>query len=130
MVQGTRDTFFPYIPEKAQNHSHSARAHSHPDGHLRSVLPRAGISSDHWPPLLYLWHLGAAEALPRYLLFRTSQHLPSPSPSGRSSSYSLFCIQIGLVILSIKLVILSMKLEGSPDSQLEKELPTTYSTSV
>lgn len=48
-------------------------------------------------------------------------HLPSPSPSGRSSSYSLFCIQIGLVILSTKL-------EGSPDSQLEKELPTTYST--
>lgn len=93
MVQGTRDTFFPYIPEKAQNHSHSARAHSHPDGHLRSVLPRAGISSDHWPPLLYLWHLGAADALPRihlhhyrmggqppYLLFRPAKLARKAAP--------------------------------------------------
>lgn len=141
-LQSTRDTFFPYILEKAQKHSpSSARAHSHPDGHLSSVLPRAGISSDHRPPLLYLWHLRAAGALPRIphhhyrmggqppcLLFGPAKPARraapiSLSPSGLSSGDSLLCVQIGLVMLSTKL-------EGSPDSQLEEELPTTYNTSV
>lgn len=140
MVQRTRDTFFSSILGEAQNHSHSARAHSHPDSHLRAVLPgQVSILTSH---LLFsisgiwgLWMLflkftintigweASHRACWLSLTSLLRKQLRSPSPSSLSSSYSQFCIHIGLMILSTKV-------EGNPDGYTEMELPTIHNLSV